>query len=250
MDKLDFLSGETPVDALTPAEEIDADTGPARGPDGKFISQAEPQIEPVLDAAPEPEPAPLAATPAPPEPGHVPLSAVLDEREKRQALERELAELRRQHAQPQAPALDPYEDPAAYTQQVALNIKLDMSEELARSKHGDELVEQAKQWAVAKFGQSPAFQQEVLSNRNPYEFAVQAYQRDQLVSQLKPDDLAAFQAWKAAQASLQPAQLAAPAAIPQPVAAPPRSLASATSAGGAAHVPTGEGQAFDSLFKR
>lgn len=247
MDKLDFLAGEIPDETLTPAEEIDA--GPARGPDGRFAStELQPEPEPALEAI-EPEAAPLVAPP-PPEPGHVPLSAVLDEREKRQALERELAELRRQHAQPQAPAMDPYEDPAAYTQQVVLNTKLDMSEEMARSKHGDDLVEQAKTWAVDKMSKSPGFSQEVLSNRHPYEFAVQAYQRDQLVSQLKPDDLAQFQAWKAAQAAPQAQPLAAPAAPIPPVAAPPRSLAAATSAGGLQHVPTGDGVAFDSLFKR
>lgn len=247
MEPLDFLAGETPDDANTPAAEVDA--GPARGPDGKFISQADPP-------EPQPEPAPIeveAAQPPPvqqPEPGHVPLSAVLDEREKRQALERELAELRRQHAQAPAPQVDPYEDPVAHVEQRVLNTKLDMSEEMARSKHGDDLVNQARDWAMAKMGQSPAFQQEVLSNRHPYEYAVQAYQRDQMVSQLTPADLAAFKAWQAAQASLQTAPAAVAAAPPQPVAAPPRSLASATSAGGMQAVPTGDGQAFDALFKR
>lgn len=253
MEKLDFLSGETPAELTAPAVEIEPTDGPARGPDGKFISQ---QPEPAPEPIPAPDPAPLAEAPVPvppaPEPGHVPLAAMLDERDKRQKLEAEVAEFRRLQAQQQSQrqAPDPYEDPVAHTQNAVLNAKLDMSEEMARGKHGDELVEKAREWAMAKMGQSPAFQQEVLSNRHPYEFAVQAFQRDQIVSQLKPSDLEQFKAWQAAQAAIQSLPAAAPAAIPQPVAAPPRSLASATSAGGVQHVPTGPGQAYDALFRK
>jgi hypothetical protein len=54
------------------------------------------------------------------------------------------------------------------------------------------------------------------------------------------------------QQSASPPSGARPAGRPpQPQAAPPRprSLVSAPSAGGAAHVPQGPGQAFDALFK-
>jgi hypothetical protein len=251
-DKLSFLSGGTPAETVTPEPVVEptpepTPDGPLRGPDGKFAAASpEPAPEPAPAPAPVPEPTPAAP---PPEPGHVPISAMLDEREKRQALEREIADLRK-NAQPAPAGPDPFEDPAAYTQQVALNIKLDLSEDMARGKHGDEVVNQARDWVMAKMGESPTFRDEVLSNRNPYEFAVQAWQRDQVVSQLQPSDLAAFKAWQAAQAALATTPQAAPAAPPAPVVPPPASLAAAPSAGGAAHVPIGEGQAFDSVFRK
>lgn len=260
MDILNFLDGETPDDAPTPAPEPQAapdqapapeqvETGPARGPDGKFVAQADPAPQ---AAPPQPEPAPQPAPAAQtPEPAHAPLTALLDEREKRQNAERELAELRKQVAPPPpaAPAPDYYEDPAGYTDQRTLNIRLDLSEDMARGKHGEETVTAAQQWALARMQASPAFNAEVLSNRNPYEFVVQAYQRDQVVSQLTPDTLAAFKSWQVAQAALQSQQPAASAAPPTPVAPPPVSLASATSAGGMQHVPSGPGQAFDAVIK-
>ena len=137
----------------------------------------------------------------------------------------------------------------ALKQIVALNIKLDLSEDMARQRHGEELVDKAKDWVVAKMAQSPTFQQEVLSNRNPYEFAVQAFQRDQVVSQLKPADLDAFRAWQAATAAAQQAQPPAGASPPIPVAAaPPRSLASVASAAGSSSPDTGS--AFDAIFEK
>ena len=182
---------------------------------------------------------------------------MLDEREKRQALERQLEALKAAQpppAQVQAPNL--YDDPEGFaahqaqqTHIVALNIKLDLSEDMARQRHGEELVDKAKDWVVAKMAQSPTFQQEVLSNRNPYEFAVQAFQRDQVVSQLKPADLDAFRAWQAATAAAQQAQPPAGASPPIPVAAaPPRSLASVASAAGSSSPDTGS--AFDAIFEK
>lgn len=182
---------------------------------------------------------------------------MLDEREKRQALERQLEALKaaqpRQEA-PQAPNL--YDDPEGFaahqaqqTHAVALNIKLDLSEDMARQRHGEEVVDKAKQWAIERMAQSPVFQQEVLSNRNPYDFAVQAYQRDQVVAQLTPEKLAAFNAWQTAMASAQPAPALAGAAPPQAAPTPPRSLATAPSASGAAPADT-SGSAYDGLFEK
>jgi hypothetical protein len=249
MNKLDFLDGQEPAepDVVTSSEPADA-------PEAEAAKDT-----PPTDPAPEPAPSGTAvpATVTPPEPGHVPLSAMLDEREKRQAAERRAQELERQQAQrqPVAPP-DPYEDPAAFAdfqaqqfQQAQLNIRLDLSEDLARGKHGDEVVTKAQQWALERYARSPAFQQEVLTHRNPYEFVVQEYQRDQFVSQVQPADYDAFKAWQAAQAAASAqTPLAAPAAPPL-AATPPRSLASATSAGGASAIPQGPGTAFDSVIK-
>lgn len=251
---------DTPAAPVEPAEP--ATQAPQRGADGKFVS-AQPADQPAAATpatpAPEAPAAPAAAPSQSVDPGHVPISALLDERDKRQKLEAQLAALEAAKPAPQAPEppdpnLDPegarqYQD--AQQQQFALNIRLDVSEDLARVKHGDETVDKAREWVLGRMNASPSFRDEVLSNRNPYEFAVQAFQRDQVISGLTPERLAAFEAWQTAQASGQPqVQPATPPSPLNPAPAPPRSLATESSAGGASHVPSGPGQAFDAAFSK
>lgn len=285
MDKLSFLGEATdptatqmvPVDppaepapaapqAEAPAAPVEPQPEPAakapqRAPDGKFVASQPAETAPIAPAAEAPAATAVVAPPAQPaEPGHVPISALLDEREKRQAMERELATLRAAQPKPAAPEPpDPNLDPAAAQQwqqaqleQYALNTRLDVSEDLARVKHGDEVVDKAREWTRQRMEASPSFRDEVLSNRNPYEFAVQAFQRDQVISGLTPERLAAFEAWQAAQASGAPqVQPATPPSVPiNPAPPPPRSLATESSAGGATHVPSGPGQAFDAAFSK
>lgn len=269
MDILDGVLGETPEAVTTPepqAPELEPNTGPARGPDGKFApasaeAQPEPAPAPIAEPALVAQIAQAAPEPARPEPGHVPVAALLDERDKRKALEARVQEYERAQQQQQAP--EPYqppsvfEDEAGYSDyvqsqiaQAALNTRLDLSEDMARSRHGEELVDAAKAWALQRFAQSPAFYQEVISQRNPYEYTVQAHKRDQALSQLQdPSELESYLAWKASggvTAPQAPAPTAPAVVIPQ---APSPSLATASSAGGVAHVPTGPGQAFDQTFK-
>lgn len=119
-----------------------------------------------------------------------------------------------------------------------------MSEVAARRHYGVELTDAAKQWALTKFSTSPAFQAEVLNNPDPYDYAITAYQREQIASQVSGDDFKAFQAWKTAQAQVA----AAPAATPQQ-APVPRSIASTPSAGGGGgSVPPDDEQAFASAI--
>ena len=216
----------------------------------------DPAEEPVVDAAPIPEPEEVQETVerprdesgrfAPKEPAMVPVTALQQERERRQAIERQLEQER---IRPEVP--DIYQDPEAFAafqhqqaQSVALNVKLDLSEDMAREKHGDEAVDQARDWALAKFASNPAFQQEVMSQRNPYGFVVNQYKREQMLASVNPDDLAEFQAWKAAKAN--------PLSHPSPPIAPPRSIASAPSAGTAkpGQEPLYAGAAFDAVFRK
>lgn len=232
--------------------------------DDDFLAaiEADNAEEPVTEAAPEPgvetpeAPAePEALAPAEqqpvnpltppvvehkPEPGFVPISVVLDERDKRKALEAEVAQFRAQQqpqTQPQVP--DMFDDPEGFANyqagtahSAALNVKLDMSEEFVRQQKGDEIVDKARDWALEQFQRRPGYQQEVFNQRNPYGYIVQQYEREQIASSVTADDFAQFQAWKQAQAQLtQTQQQAAPAVAPSP-AIPPRSLASAPSAGG------------------
>lgn len=250
---LDFLEGETP-DVTAPV--VEQAEGPSRGPDGKFVSTAAPESDPepvVAQAGPEPEPvAPPIPEPTPP--AHVPITALMDERDKRKAAEDRLRAIEAQQNRPSPP--DRYEDPDAYeahqraiAQQQMLTVKLDLSEDMARGKHGDEVINAVQQWATAKFSQSPALQQEVLSQRNPYEYAVKLYKQEQAFQQLGDSDLDAFLAWKAQQANPSQAAAAPASVIPQqPASRPPVSLASAPSAGGAAHIPSGPGKAYERAF--
>jgi hypothetical protein len=217
----------------------------------------DPAEEPVVDAAPTPEPEEVQETVerprdesgrfAPKEPAMVPVTALQQERERRQAIERQLEQER---TRPEVPDL--YQDPEAFaayqqsqTQSIALNVKLDLSEDMAREKHGDQAVDEARDWALAKFASNPAFQQEVMSQRNPYGYVVSQHKREQMFSSVTSDDLAEFQAWKAAKANpLQP--------TPPPPIAPPRSIASAPAAGTSkpGQEPLYAGAAFDAVFRK
>jgi len=235
MDNLDFLDGSPEPQDVAPVQE--AQDAPAE-----------------VDTAPE-QPQEVAEGPVRDEQGRfapkqtmVPLSALEQERARRQA-----AEDRARQYESQREIPDVFTDPEAFAlhqqqqaQSIALNVKLDLSEDMARGKHGDEAVDAARDWALARFAQSPAFQQEVLGHRNPYEHVVSLYKREQLLANVTPDDLEQFQAWKAAKANaLQPAQ-----AAPQPV--PPRSIATVPNAGGAkpGAEPVYEGAAFDAIFRK
>lgn len=223
------MEGEDFFDGLTPE------------PEAVVKTQETPVVE--TPAAPEPVaevPAPEPVAEVKPEPGHVPINALLDEREKRKELERQLTELRKASETKQS-LPDPIEDPVGFqqqsmaqVQQMLLDTRLNMSETLARRHHGDEATEAAKAWAMEKFKNSPAFWQEVISQSDPYDYAIQAYNREQVANAVTPDDFKAFQAWKAAQAQIAAAPVAAPTAPAVPV---PRSIASAPSAGGVAHEP-------------
>lgn len=233
MEDEDFLAA---VEADNANEPV---TDPAPEP---VVEAPEAPAEPELPA-PAPEPVNPLTPPVvdvKPDPGFVPITVVLDEREKRQKAERELEQIRSQQPQPQAqPIPDPLDDPEGYANyqssaahSAALNVKLDMSEEFVRQTKGDEIVDNARDWALEQFQLRPGFQQEVFNQRNPYGYIVQQYEREQIASTVTADDFAQFQAWKQAQAQLTTQQQpAATAASPSP-AAPPRSLASAPAAGG------------------
>lgn len=230
MDDEDFLAAVEADNANVPVEEP------------KEPETPEPEAPAEVVETPTEQPAsPLEApiVEAKPDPGFVPITSLLDEREKRQRLEADLAQLRAQQQQPQAQEVPDVfdENYGAYQEQraqtAALNSKLDISEEMARDKFGDEAVDQARDWALEQSRARPGFYQELIGQRNPYRYAVEQYRREQIASQVSPDDFAEFQAWKAANVALhapQPSPVAA-----QPLASrelPPRSLASAPSAGG------------------
>ncbi len=181
--------------------------------------------------------------PAQPEPGHVPVAALLDERDKRKALERQLADLKAQT--PEGPAPEP--TPA----QQMWALRMDVSRELMVSQHGEAEAQALHEWGEAKCGSDPHFNAQVYASKNPYAFIRQARQREMLLAEVSPDDLEDYKAWKAAKANGQATPTPQPTLQPTPT--PPRSLANAPNAGGAgavAETPLGPGAAFSQTIRR
>ncbi|HZK99418.1 MAG TPA: hypothetical protein VFC47_05930 [Caulobacteraceae bacterium] len=206
-----------------------APEGPARGADGKFAARAAGQ-ESGLEAR-----APVA----PVEPGHVPLSALLDEREKRQASDRELAQMRARANPPPPPTRDEQLEAALYGQ------NLRASRRFAEREYGKESIATVHDWAARRCDEDPAFNTQMRSSEDPYEAAYQAYQREQVLAEVKPGELDAYRAWRAAQAQ-------AATQTPQQPAKLPRSLATASGNGaaGSPDIPVGPGEAFASVIPR
>lgn len=195
------------------------------------------------------EPAPIttgepAAPPAAVQEQHIPIQAILDERDRRQAAEREAAMLRHRleqiAAQQSAPKpVDLIEDPearlaherntvTATLSQQLWNQKLDMSEMMARSKHGDEIVTEAQQAFKAAVSQDPALYQKLLTDRHPYEFVVGWHRQQRLLSEIGTDP----EAYKARLRAEIEAEMAAKMPVqPNRPAVVPMSLASAPAAG-------------------
>ncbi|MHB8529736.1 MAG: hypothetical protein ACYC8V_09535 [Caulobacteraceae bacterium] len=217
----------------------DTARAPERGPDGKFVARAS-DATPPPQAAPEPPQA--QETPSKgPEPGHVPVTALMDERDKRQGLEKQLAELKAREAEWQASQAAPA-TPEARLQAELYAQRLDMSRMFAESRYGADEVKALHDWAVAKCDTDPFFNEQMRSSRNPYEEAAQARNREMIAAKVTPDRLAAFEAWEAAQQAAQGQAAPTPASPP-----PPRSLANAPNAGGISKVPLGEHVPYEAL---
>lgn len=120
------------------------------------------------------EAAPPAAKP---EPGHVPIAALMAEREKRQKHEEELAEAKRQlediqKTQQQTPMPEFFADPEGYVQAVAAQVEFRARdrmfaamEEEQREAHED--FDTHFETAMSEAQQNPAVAKQILSARNP-----------------------------------------------------------------------------------
>ena len=211
------------VPAPEPAPE-----GPQRGVDGKFTAR---QADP---AAAEKQP-PLTEKETV---GFY--KAMQEERDKRQALEKEAADLKRQIAEIQT-----NEPPKTVTAEERMMtelqaLRIEQQRVRADIKHGADKVQEAYDWAFKRCDEDQVFNTRasslMKSNGNPYEVAVLLKQEaDQLDALNNP-----------------PAAEVEPSPTPPPPEAPvPRSLATApgNGAAGKAHIPVGEGQAYASVIK-
>lgn len=233
----------------------DGAPAPAETDNTADAPQDQPQGEEAPAPAPEAEPAPAA-----PPPGFVPIQA-LDARNARiRQLEAEAAQ-RETPAQPAEQRIpDPVEDPAgfqAYQMQREESIRwqaiTSTSQMLANQAHGAETVKAAAEAFAVEVQQRPWLVQELRRQPHPYDWVVNRHQRETALASVTAADLAAFQAWKAAQtagATTGPTPAAPAAGSPSPTpSTPPRSLASAPAAGAPAAQAAPTGDILDEVFK-
>lgn len=216
----------------------------------------EPAPEPVAEVQPEPVAEPVEAKgepeqAAPPaaveEAKHIPITALLDERDKRKAKEREAEELRRRLAEYEAkaqPKPDFFADPEAAlsaAQQAAmaaaLNTKLETSRFLAEKEYGADLVAKA----YAFFDDNPHLSLDLIKSPSPFHAAVQTYQRHKMLEEIG-DDPASYRA--RIEAEVKERLAAEMQAQPKPTAPPP-SMAAAAGVNGGNQAPSSP---FDALF--
>ena len=139
--------------------------------------------------------------------------AMQEEREKRQALERQLAGVATMRA------------PGAADRDLGLTVyanNLRVSRRFAERDYGREVVAAVHDWAAARCDSDPDFNARMRASDDPYEAAKQSYDQEQALR--------------------TPSRSAS---------TPPRSLADAPGNGavGKPHVPVGDGNAYESLFK-
>ena len=242
-----------PLDQLFDDQQPLEAPAPATAPE-----PAQPAITPEASQAGTGE---LAAPPVaePEKPAAIPISALLDEREKRQAAERQAQEYQRKIAEfeaAQKPKPDFFDNPdaaiaaeRAQVQKMLWNERLNMSEMLARQAHGDDTVTQAAEAFAAAAKQNPALAFDLQRQPDPYGHVVAWHKKQVALSKIGDDPDAYIErmvqeriaAAMASQSQPAPVQTSRPAPT-----MPPRSMASAPSVGSA--VPRAAGSAFDQVF--
>ena len=147
--------------------------------------------------------------------------AMQEERDKRQELERQLTKLRLTEPSADKPAGE------LISLQVYAN-HLRVSRRFAEQEYGCELITSVHDWAAAKCDADPTFNQQMRSSDDPYQAAKIAYDQE-----------------------VGGRQSLLTAITPQPLPNLPRSLADApgNGAAGRTHVPVGDGNAYQSLFR-
>lgn len=210
------------------------------------MEQAEPE---AIEEDQEPEQAPdpegkgvETAPPAEPEekPQSIPISALLDEREKRQAAERREQEYQRriqQYEQQQSqPKQDFFDNPEqaiaqlrAQFQHALWNERVSMSELMTRQAHGDEIVSKATDAFMEAARSNPALAMDLQRQANPYGFVVNWHKQQSMLADIGTDPAAYRERIRAELMAEMQAQQPAPVQTTKPTI--PRSMAAAPSAG-------------------
>lgn len=244
---LEFLQLDNDLMPTTPPAEAPVENVPPPAVSHSTVQPpADQTVQPPASAASPATVAPPA--PAAPAPGHVPLSAVLDEREKRQKAERELAALQAQIQPPKTP--DATSDPKGWQaaqdarmSKFELDTRMQMSGRFAAQHYGQDKVQAAMEWGATQNSDDPFFGSKFTAQADPYGWLVEQHRQAQTLGLLGGKtaeewaiEYAASQGFVKPDGATntQPAPAApAPAGV-QPVrqqVAPPRSIASVTPAG-------------------
>lgn len=205
------MTDTTPLNELL--QDTPAPAEPALAPEPEAQADAQPEPEtPAEDDAPAAAEDATGEQKAPP-PGadgkdaaSVPIAALLDEREKRKALEARLRNIeaaqQRGREAPQMP--DPVTDPDGYSrfvrgmhqqqqaaaQQAAREAMFTMSEVYARDKHGDDVVSAAEEAFQAAVAENPALGHELGRQKHPYDWVVQWHKQQQFAQAVGSDPTA------------------------------------------------------------
>ena len=254
-----------------------------RDDQGRFAKQDEPapaDHAPAPQAEPQPAPPqsadPPPVTPAPEQPqpqdAEWRMKALLDERDKRQALERRLEERERKLQEYEArqtpqPELDPITDPEGWKQSIVAQTRREIqnsmfaqSEVFAAQQHGQETVTAAMQWLGSQLQQDPSLWSKIEGNPHPADFVVKLHKRSQSYAKLgdkDPEDFAREWALANRETLLQQfAQPGAPAGSPSPQSPraplPRPSIASAPAAAPTpkSDVMQNEAELFSDVFRK
>ena len=192
---IDNILSDEPVEQVAETVEEAPEPQPEQTPrdeQGRFAPKAQPE-EDGAPPAPEPD--------AP----HVPVAALKDERAKRQALEAEMAALRKQieAQQPKEPPPPPpsvWEDEQGFgghivntaVQEATTHAYLNMSEMMARREHPD--FDQMKVEFLKMAEQNPTLAQQALGDPDPWGKAYQIAKNAARMAELGAVDVASLEA--------------------------------------------------------
>ena len=243
------------LESVLSEEPLEAAPEPAPEP--------QPEPEPVVEPVAQPEPVVESPPQGKPEDRFVPIAAMLDERDRRKQAEAQLQQFQSQQQPARMP--DPLDDPEGWNSHQEARMadaltaqKFQMSEVMAKQAHGEEVVQQAGDWAAHRAQADPAFlmawQHALRNEPHPIDWIVRQHKRDAIVSAVGDapslDDWftqeAARRGWSQS-APVAAAPFAAVSPAPRP-AAPPRSIASEAPA--SAPVAQDAKAEFEAIFDR
>ena len=179
MDEIDeFLNGETEVTETEATVTPEAEASEVEAEATEEAIEPEATEEPKGEEEPKPE-----ETPSTEEPATVPLAALTDERSKRQAIEAELAALRK------VPRPDVMEDPEGAINHIEremsenlIKTRLDISEDMMRTAHED--YDSVLGAFTEAMQSNPALRDEMVQSPNPARFAYETGQRHQMLQEI------------------------------------------------------------------
>jgi hypothetical protein len=228
---------------MSMADFLDQAFPEAEAPEAEVVETPNPVPETVAEA-PAPEPVipevQDVVVPEKPEAGFIPIAALMDERDKRRALEERIRQFESQQPQAQPAMPDPYDSPEefaaaqqAIVDQRITQVRFEMSDRFAKQAHGEEKVSAAVEWAKGKAESDPVFAAGYMRDPDPIGWIVKQHDRDGLVSQIGDRSIDDFvKDYISKNPGLigvpVPAAVAPVAATLQPApkpAAPPRSIA-------------------------